>query len=181
MLQPVGLFLKEEQVHVGMTVALCLEGKTEPERDEKGCLIFRALLGGVPMRRKFYPTEGIQWRPNLEPKPADPKVPHCPGVLIARSMIGFRSDVRFMPLEIFDTASAPPETRFVVFVDGERLKYADSQFEHSYVYLRTDGRRRLLSDNGYEYKWFSREYPLPPNAVLVPISRVGEYLPEARR
>ncbi len=165
-----GFLLKEQQVHTGMTVALCVEGKTELEKGEDDQpLILKAMLGGIPNRRKFYPIEGIRWNPS--PQLLEP------GDLSAISIEGFRPEVRFMPLQIFNAKDAPANTHFVVFVNGERLAHEGGR---DYVYIRTDDRRCPLSDSGYHREWLGREYPLPENAVLVPISGIGDYPADKR-
>jgi len=156
-MESTGLFLKENQVHVGMTVALCLDGKDVPEKDEEGKeLILKALKGGVPIRVKLYPFPDGVGR-------------HDKGVILAQPMEGFKPNVRFMPLQIFSPDEAPVSTEFVVFVEGVRLKYEDRKEYYVYVWKSKEG--RFYSSHPY-YLWY-REYTLPDGALLVPISVVG--------
>lgn len=159
------LFLKEKEVHVGMVVALCLEGKEQPEMDEKQKpLVLKALLGGVPTRKKFYPLDGGI----IAHKSHDGKTV---GAITAHSLEGFQSNVRFMPTQVFLVYKAPVNTEFVVFVDGKRLKYEEKD---EYVYILKDSKGHCRSFNGYVYDRWLCDYPLPKNAVLVPISDVGK-------
>jgi hypothetical protein len=86
-------------------------------------------------------------------------------------MEGFRSDVRFMPIQTFSAEDAPAKTEFVVFVDGKRLRYESGE---NLVRVTTDAEGHLLSTCGYEYAHYKQEYPLPGCAVLVPVSQIGE-------
>ena len=167
-MQSTGLFLRQDQVFAGMVVALCLEGKSEPETDEDGPLLLRALVGGVAMcGLKFYPHPVEVIRDEF---PGPTGQPVKGAYVRTQQMSGFKPDVRFMPVEVFSPATAPAHTDFVVFVNGESLLYPSEQAR---VFLRSDERRRLLSLNGYEHEWWLREYPLPADAVVVPVSKIG--------
>jgi hypothetical protein len=114
------------------------------------------MQGGVPTRVKLYPfPEGVK---------------RCgEGAILAQSMEGFRTDVRFMPLQTFSSDEAPVNTQFVVFVDGVRLRYEDRKEYYVYVWKNREG--RFYSSHPY-YLWY-KEYTLPDEAFLVPISVVG--------
>ncbi|MBI2642482.1 MAG: hypothetical protein HYW97_01425 [Candidatus Wildermuthbacteria bacterium] len=166
-----GLFLKEEDVPVGVVVAICLEGKDVPEVDGQGePFILQVLIGGVPARALFFPIDGglVFHKPGPDPMRRGKDLPPA---ITGTAMEGFRPDIRLMPVEVFSPKSAPANTKFAVFVRGERLLHENRR---NVVKIRTDYRRRLLSDNGYEYRWDGREFPLPEDAVLVPTSRVGQ-------
>lgn len=167
-MESTGLFLRERQVYTGMTVALCLEGKETPEEDEQGPLVLQALMGGVPKRRLFYPFPGgIKAIKGESGRPV---------AILASPVEGFEPNVRFMPLQVFSPSEAPPNTEFVVFVEGERLRYPpDSHKYVEYVYVATNREGRLFSNHPYRYDYWSREYALPENAVLVPISKIGGF------
>lgn len=156
-----GLFLERGQTHTGMTVALALEGKDTPEVDSEGkLLLLKVLLGGVPMRVKFYPLEG-----GVTLKDG--------GVVRAAGIEEFRPEVQFMPIYVFSPEEAPVDTEFVVFVGGKRQIYPEPYSDYT-VCLFKDRDGRILSVKGYAYKWWLREFPLPDDAKLVPISGIGE-------
>lgn len=151
-----GLLLTEGQVWPGMRVALCLEGKDQVEIDETGNpLVLDALVGGVPARKKLYPVKGGITQ-------------HPGGALTASPLEGFRPDVRFMPVEVFQPGEVPAETEFAVYREGQCLKYDGSR---NHIIVKSDERGRLVSNNGYEYRYWQREYAVPTDALLVPISR----------
>ena len=166
------LLLQEAQVHTGMIVALALAGNTEPEVDEHGPLLLIALMGGVaPMRKRLYALKG---RPPLFQKTpegwvAQPLTDEPLHPDVTDGMEGFAEQVRFMPIYTFTPTNAPHNMEFVVYVNGERLKYPSGQ---RYVYVRTTVDGKILSHNGYEYDFWEQEYALPENAVLVPIGRI---------
>lgn len=153
------LLLTENQVWPGMTVELFLDGKEEPEKDEDGNpLTFKVLIGGVPARKQFFPEGSMQ------------KVNE---VIITYAAEGFLPHVRFSPKKVFSPADAPRNTRFVAFLDGKVMKYAD--YRKDSVIVRTDMQRRILSDARYAYNWWQCEYALPEAAVLVPLGEIGSY------
>lgn len=159
------LFLKEKEVHVGMVVALCFEGKEQPEVDEnQKPLLLKALLGGVPTRKKLYPLDGGI----IAHKSRDGETV---GAITAHGLEEFKPDVRFMPTQTFLPHEAPTNTEFVVFVDGKRLKYEEKD---EYVYILKDSRGHYRSYNGYVYDRWLCDYPLPENVLLVPISGIGK-------
>jgi hypothetical protein len=180
-LQSTGLFFTEEQVHLRMTVALCLEGNPIPIEDETGPLVLKCLLGGVPTRKKLYPVNSIVWTPaSPKPDPLEamfpvPKNCRCPGALSATSMAGFRSDVRFMPVQVFSAAELPHDTECLVFVNGERLQYGEKRGAEYTVTVYSNTRGEIISTGGEEYGFLQRPFALPEGTVLVPISEVGAY------
>jgi len=151
-----GLLLTEGQVWPGMRVALCLEGKDKVEVDETGDpLILDALVGGVPARTKLYPVKGGITQ-------------HPGGALTASPLEGFRPEVRFMPVEVFHPDEVPAKTVFAVYREGQCLKYDGSR---NHIIVKSDEGGRLQSNNGYEYRFWQREYTVPEGSLLVPISR----------
>ena len=161
--KPTGLFLRRGQVFCGMTVALALDGKTEPETDPDGnWLLLKLMLGGVPQRVKFYPLDG--------------------GIKIHRDETGqvtvvkvqgfeeFRPDVRFMPIDVFSLEEAPPDTDYVVFVDGERLRFPDPRYGAMIIVKSGRGQ---FAFRGCGSRW-GKPYSPPANARLVPITEIGK-------
>lgn len=154
------LFFKEAEVWPGMEVLVYWKGESKPREDEYGLFSFRCLIGGVPMRKKFYPPEGIQYTPE--------------GAILAHGYSGFRAEVRFVPKQIFLPNEAPPNTKFAVFNSyGEKNYYKD--YSDKVIIVRTDQKGRILSHNGYAYKWWECEFLLPLDALLVPITKIGDY------
>ncbi len=173
-----GLFLETSELFAGMTVAICLEGKQEPETDEEGPLLVKVLVGGIPNRVKLYPwPNGIRvMRGGTDPVTNQPRPRGLHAV--SYNLDGVRPDVRFMPTQVFRPGEAPPDTDFVAYLNGKRLRYQDGPPPHpprpENIVLRTDKAGRVLSNNGYVYDWWLREYPLPEGALLVPIGEVGK-------
>lgn len=156
-----GLFLKEDEVPVGAVVAICLEGKEVPEVDKSGePLVLQVLMAGVPTRAQFFPADGSHGGLTVHKS-----------AITGTAMTGFLPNVRFMPAEVFTPKTAPRNTKFAVFVKGKRLFHERS--EHNVVVIYANPMGRLISVNGYEYGWYGREFPLPDDAVLVPVTRVG--------
>jgi hypothetical protein len=165
------LLLQEAQVHSGMIVALVPPDQTEPAVDEQGPLLLQALMGGIPIHKKFYVLGG---RPQLFQKSDDgwksePLTDQQLGISPVQGMEGFNQGVRFQPIYTFGPAVAPRNMQFVVYLDGQRLQYPSGK---NNVYVRTDAQGHILSHNGYEYDLWQQEYALPHNAVLIPISRI---------
>lgn len=168
-MESTGLFLKEDEVPVGAVVAICFEGKEVPEVDKSGePFVLQVLMAGVPTRAQFFPADGSHGGLTLH-KPA--KVSREPAAITGTAMTGFLPNVRFMPAEVFTPKTAPRNTKFAVFVKGKRLFHERSERNVVVIYANPMG--RLISVNGYEYGWYGREFPLPDDAVLVPITRVG--------
>ncbi|MFA4819037.1 MAG: hypothetical protein WC621_04285 [Patescibacteria group bacterium] len=174
------LFLTEQEVPVGATVVVYLEGKNEPEEVEPGkSMAFRVLYSGVPTRKKFHPVELIEL-PVLGEDHPDKDFLLELGLKIgtalclkATALAGcFKPNVRFSPLQTFTTNNIPPNTLFAVFVDNKRMKYKTG--EH-FVELKSDKNGRLISIGDYEYDSYLKEFSLAPEAVLVPTSDIGRY------
>lgn len=144
-----GVLLRPDQVVPGMTVALALEGKETYEVGQNGRpLVLRVLIGGVPARTKLYSSS-------------------VTGDLNGSFEVNkFGPSVRLMPVEVFRPGELPPNREFVAFRGGERLRYEQSR---DGVRIKTDGESRAISDHGYQYGWWGREYPLPEDAILVPV------------
>jgi hypothetical protein len=147
------LFLKPNQVPFGMLAYLCASGTSTPETDDNGVLLppFRLLLGGVPMRAKWYVFD-----------PAKNGMPSG----------GFEYDAvregcQFKPVDIFSADDAPVRKKYAVFVGNDRLKYDDYPREFVDVAKATDG--RIVSFNGRAYDHWLGEFKLAEGAMLVPI------------
>lgn len=157
-----GLFLQREQIHVGMTVAIALEGKSLPEVDADGNLLLLQILDAGNFGVKLYPLRSASPQRDAG---GEPKLMDSIGSTESRP------DVRFMPIYVFSAKVAPRLTEFVVFVNGERLTYPKSS---NIVYVFKDQDGRILSVHHYEYDWWLKEFPLPGNVRLVPISEFGQ-------
>lgn len=156
-----GLLLTEQQVWAGMRVAIVLDGHDQIEIDEQGApLLLDALMGGVPHRLKFYPVEGGIVRTGNEKD----------SLQVATGMEDFRSDVRFMPTEVYTPAEAPVGSDFAVFKDGNVVRYGTRPRDRAVVVrIYKDGRG--VFDN-QEYDWLGDhpDFSLPEGLVLVPIT-----------
>ncbi|PIZ98451.1 MAG: hypothetical protein COX77_04460 [Candidatus Komeilibacteria bacterium CG_4_10_14_0_2_um_filter_37_10] len=168
------LLLTEKQVPVGIKVVVYLEGEEEPKMGDDGKLmIFRVLWGGIPVEKRFYPEELIRMIP-VRHESVDGKKENTVNCMQLMSVANFKPQIRFAPTQTFTLTDVPANTTFLVFVDGDILQYPGGQ---SSVKIRTDEQRHMLSDDrGYEYKYFGKEYPIPPNAILVPTCNVGEHI-----
>lgn len=170
--QPI-LRLKENQVHAGMIVMLCLEGKAEPEKDEKGnLLVLVALSGGVKKRkvRLYDIKEGIQLILSDIEVPVNlcdfhgPKKRVKGTALLSYPMEGFNANVRFQPINVYTPEDAPSDEHFIAFVGAERLR----QKNGGYLWLYKNARGIILDDsNGSKTK--GQEYSLPKDALLTSI------------
>ena len=145
------LFLKPDQVPVGMLAYVCAPETNTPETDDNGALLppLKLLFGGVPMRAKWYIF--------------DPAKNGMPSGGFEYDAI--RADAHFTPVETFSADNAPVRKEYVVFVNGERLKYDDYPKEFVKVATATDG--RIVSFNGYAYNHWLHEFKLPSGAILV--------------
>ena len=153
-----GVLLRPEKVTQGMTVALALEGQSDYVRDWEGQpLVFRALIGGVaPVRLRFYSAT-------------------IDGNLTKDRVVGadvgdFKPGVRLMPVEVFKPGELPPDRKMIAYRGGERLAYEGDPTNK--VEITTDATGKALSSNGYERTWLGREYPIPEDAILVPVDIV---------
>ncbi len=159
-----------------MRVAIVLDGHDQVEVDEQGQpLLLDALMGGVPKRRGFYPVEGGI---GLAVEGED-------SALIAHRMTRFNPDVRFMPVEVFPEAEAPAGRKYIVFRDGQIVRFGETHEGRPdrtvvRVDISEDGGRRMFTD--YGYLEISHDFSIPEDAVLVPISKPkpeGGYPPDA--
>lgn len=166
------LFLTEKQVPVGTTVAIYLDGKNEPESDKYGQMIFKVLYGGIPMRKNFYPVDLIKVTPWEEIIESNGEKKMVGNSIIATSMSGFKPNIRFVPLQMFTLNDAPVCSEFAIFVEGKLLFYP-APYSDDEVSIRTNEEGRLLSNNGYAYDYYMKEYTLPKNAILVPTREIG--------
>ncbi|OHB18289.1 MAG: hypothetical protein A2749_01275 [Parcubacteria group bacterium RIFCSPHIGHO2_01_FULL_45_26] len=153
------LLLSETEVPLGARVFLCPPGSEQPASDEEGQRLspLVCLVGGIPIRRKFYPIEDLR----VSEK-----------VLIVTSFENFDPGVRFAPVEVFSASTAPPNTEFAVFVNRERLRY--EKYPRDRVEILKDSRGQLISVCGYAYDNWQCQFPLPADAVLVPTTEVGK-------
>jgi hypothetical protein len=159
------LMLREDQIHSGMLVRLFLEGKTEPERDDDGPITLQALLGaGHPHNAYLYPLKG--------------GIQGCDGGAILDSpLTGFKPNVRFQPVHVYEPGTAPCETNYVIFVGGEYL-ISEGMEKHpaNRVYVLKDGEGRfqnksLCLRNG-TITFHQFEFQFPKGALLVSIDEV---------
>lgn len=171
-----GIVLTEKQVWDGMRVAIVMDGRDQVEVDPKGDpLLMNALLGGVPLRLKFYPVEDSIRRVDNGKD----------SMIAATGMEGFKPEVRFMPTEVFSQADAPADRRYAVFKDGQVVRYGEStkrdRANAVVVDVDKNGRRSLTN---HRYGWLSDhpDFAIPEGVVLVPFTRpepVGGYPPAA--
>lgn len=159
--KPITLRLRENQIHSGMVVYLCLDGKEEPEKD--GSLILEALTGGGhPYNAYLYPVGTKEKEHNGGP------------------MSGFNANVRFQPINVYKPADAPCGEEYVVFVNGEYLLYAGME-KHptNRVYIFKDDQGHFqnkgccLRDNTIAFHQF--EFPLPEGVLLVSLDEVKKF------
>ncbi len=153
------LFLKPDQVPIGMLAYVCAPETNSPETDDSGTLLppLKLLFGGVPMRSKWYIF--------------DPAKNGMPSGGFEYDAI--RADARFTPVETFSADNAPVRKEYAVFVKGERLKYDDYPKEFVKVATATDG--RIVSFNGYAYNHWLREFNLSEDAIMV---QTGDFAAE---
>src|SRR3989344_5779533 len=127
------LLLSETEVPLGARVFLCPPGSEQPANDEEGQLPpLVCLVGGIPIRRKFYTVDEARVRG---------------GVVIATSLESFDLEVRFTPVEVFSADVAPTDTEYAVFVDGQRMWY--EKYPRDRVEIFKDSSGQLISVCGY--------------------------------
>jgi hypothetical protein len=171
-MQSTRLFLTKDQVlFAGMTLAIAVEGKEEPETDGEGNpLVVTTLIGGISrLDLRCYPLDLMYVHPGGEPSPLNGKP--MGGSIRAQSFVpsDVLPHVRFMPTEVFAPGDAPFDREFAVFADGQFIKYDGSTY---CVRTIKDKDGRFLSV-GYAPGWRKEDhqpYPLPDGAKLVPIS-----------
>jgi hypothetical protein len=181
-LESTGLFLTQDQVHLGMTVALSLEGSSVPLEQGGRPLILKYLMGGIPPHPRFYPVDSIVWTPAGAPGPLEKMLPlpaECrpTGSLSATAIENFRPDCRFMPLHTFSTANIPANTECLVFVNNDRLRYGDKKGAQYTVRVYKNDCGEIISTEGEEYGVRFRPFALPEGAVLIPRDEIGAYHP----
>jgi hypothetical protein len=153
------LFLKPDQVPVGMLAYICAPATKTPEIGDDGAPLppLKLLFGGVPMRAKWYIF--------------DPEKNGMPSGGFEYDAI--RAGAHFTPVETFSADNAPVRKEYAVFVNSERLKYDDYPKEFVKVATATDG--RIVSFNGYAYNHWLHEFKLPSGAILV---QTGDFAAE---
>ncbi len=153
----------------GSTVLLVPPGSDEPAVDERGVFALRSLNNG--RRFRLCPVEDIR----------------AVGDTVTASYIeSFVDGVRFTPQDVFTPEEAPVDTDFAVFVNGRRLCYDDLPGGEDrrgdpphlkFVQVTKDDDGKFVSAYGYSYMYgfpFMSEVPLPPDALLVPQTKIGE-------
>lgn len=157
------LRLRENQIHSGMIVRLCLDGKEEPEKDGKRELILQALLNaGHPFNPYLYPIEDGFERYRTS--------------IVADPLVGFKSNVRFQPINIYTPEEVPVKEICVIFVNGEFLLFDNGKCanDRAYVWKNQQGNFRvssMCSDNRL-INGKRSDFSLPEGALLVSIEEV---------
>lgn len=154
------IILTERQVPVGARVNLYMPKNNEPEKMDGETMILRAMIGGVPARKKLYHL-------GEEDK-------------ILAGLEGFVEGTRFSPAEAYTPQDAPVGGKYAVYVNGRRMRkrYSvlidgkwESQKHLEPVLVRKEEDGRLVGSNSYLYQWWMKEIPLPDGAQLVRIDK----------
>ena len=150
------LVLTAGQVPVGATVYICETGTSDPIKVEGGLLPpVKKRIGGVdPLGVRFYPVAQMERGGSGRS-------------LSVQGYIDVPATTRFTPVEVFGPDDAPAGTVYAVFVNGERLMHGDS---HVQVYKDADG----YFITAIFFVPAGHHWVLPPEALLVPTSEVGE-------
>ena len=157
------LLLTMQEVPMGSTVYVVDPKTGRPAEDGDGLLPpLIKMVGGVSIRAKLYPVNQI----------------HSNGRSVTAS--GFDSvdpAARFTPVEIFTPDTAPVDTSFAAFLDGQQLSYealkgGPNPKELVMLFKSPDG--SLISTNGYIYNLWLKAVDLPPDVQLVATSQVGQ-------
>ncbi|KHO47390.1 MAG: hypothetical protein QT00_C0002G0042 [archaeon GW2011_AR5] len=101
------LRLPPQELPIGVDAHIFVSGNDHPEAYEGSPMVFRALYGGVPMRRKVYHMENGKPVAGFE---------------------GFKDGVTVSPAELYTLQDAPSGRRYVPFADGKRLIHG--QYPH---------------------------------------------------
>ena len=141
------LMLSEREVPVGAKVRIHLPGEDKPDEVDGTPVVFLALYGGVPMRKKLYQVPGgIQVSEG--------------GSVRASGLEGFVEDVRFSPVQTYSPKDAPVGGKYAVFEDGQRMR---KEFRGGDLLLYEVAK-------GYEGELvFSNAFPFLPALPGVPV------------
>ncbi len=102
------ILLNEKEVPAGVKVYVYAPGKDEPELYHKRPMILHSLIGGSPIRKKFY---------QLDPYAGD----------ILGSLENFVDGVMFTPTQVFNLWTVPKEKReYVVYENGKPFDVSET-------------------------------------------------------
>ena len=104
------LRLVSKDIPIAVNAHLFLPGSDLPEPYEGSPMVFRALYGGVPIRRKVYHMKGNVPAAGFE-------------------VDGFKEGIIFSPAELYTPQEAPSGRRYVPFVNGQRLVHGERLHE----------------------------------------------------
>lgn len=94
------LMLTEKEVPLRAEVQLYTPGNDVPEYVDENPIVFRAMLGGIPHRKKLYHI--------VDGKPV-------------AGLEGFADGMRFSPVKVYNQGNAPTGRRYAVFENGKRM------------------------------------------------------------
>ncbi len=167
-MESTSLFLRQNELCVGMTVALCRQGEKEPIRGSQGQILVMTIVKLEGPMVHFFHEGSICV--NLDATDHLATTTH--------RMAEFEDYFRFMPVQVFTTRDAPLDTDLAVFVDGKHLLYPGTGLWVS-VRSKRSGHFLAAHQDCAEVRACSggKEVFLPHHAVLVPTSGVGTLKP----
>lgn len=146
------LLMCPQEVPWGAIAYVCPKGMDEPPADAS---IVRRLLGGVPTRGKWYPSD-------------------AQGQILGSGFTRPKRGVRFAPVKTYSLLEAPIGWEFAVFAGGKRVKY-DEPYNDTYVDVTKLADGTFMSVDGHAHDHWLRRYEMPTDALLVSYSEKCNY------
>ncbi len=136
------ILMDPSEVPLRALVRACAPGQSTPVEGPP----LLPLLGGVPIRRKWYPSD-------------------AKGRVLGAGYEQILEGVRFTPVTTYSPNDAPRGERLALFIDGIRATYQKYPYEYVDLARLPDG--TFISVSGYAYDHWLHRYPLPETAQLV--------------